>query len=297
MVIIMEHNNHGKTYCTKSCDNCTIRETLNCPGCMDGPGREIDGDCALARCCRDNGHRTCESCTRSGDCDLFLRRRELPEERQRLREDAAAVREQLTRRAKLMCGRLRVLFWLTIASALFRLLSGEGLLGWDALQLMVIYVIIALIAVVYGVILLGFRHESELFGRSGLYNILSGVLEIAAAVMLYCDIGLWSIICSLPAAVLMLFAAYYEYYGYQVTTYDLDFALSEKWNFIKKLSVALKLLPGASLLLMLLLPLIATLLQLAVLVGNIVISVMILVYLWRTAKYFGEYLTENTAEA
>ena len=82
-----------------------------------------------------------------------------------------------------------------------------------------------------------------------------------------------------------------------MATYDLDFGLSEKWNLIKKLSVALKLLPGASLLLMLLLPLIATLLQLAVLVGNVVISVMILVYLWRTAKYFGEYLDDNTAEA
>ena len=293
----MEHNNQGKTYCTKSCDSCSIRETLNCPGCMDGPGREIDGDCALARCCRDNGHRTCESCTRSGDCDLFLRRRELPEERQRLREDAAAVREQLTRRAKLMCGRLRVLFWLIIVSGVFGGLTSDSLFDWNVLQQMVITVIISLITAAYGVILLGFRHETEMFKKAGLYNILSGALGIAVSAMIYCGAGLWSIICSLPAAVLMLFAAYFEFYGYQAATYDLDFELSEKWNLIKKLSVALKLLPGASLLLMLLLPLIAALLLIAVLVGNVVISVMILVYLWRTAKYFGEYLDENTAEA
>ena len=292
----MENDNQGKTYCTKSCDSCTIREKLNCQGCMNGPGREIDGDCALARCCRDNGHDSCENCMRKSDCDLFARRREMPQERQRQREAAAAIHERLTCRAKLMCGRIWILFGLIIVSGVFGGLTSDSLFDWNEVQQLIIDIIKSALSAVSSIILLTFGTGSRRFVKAGRLGLIGILLSVVAAVAGFMHYGILSFLLLLAASVPGLISSYFEFSGYQEVTYDLDVVLSSRWELVKKLIVAVGIIPIVALILMYLLPTAAGLLLLAAEVIALVASVMVLVYLWRTAKQFGDYLKEDSAE-
>ena len=57
----------AETYCGKSCVECPRKEELSCPGCKMGPGKQFNGQCELAKCARDKGHETCESCIFRGN--------------------------------------------------------------------------------------------------------------------------------------------------------------------------------------------------------------------------------------
>ena len=73
------------TYCGKNCESCTWRETQGCSGCETGPGSVYGGDCGIARCCREKGHASCQTCTigQSG-CTKWKGCEAAPAERQQL---------------------------------------------------------------------------------------------------------------------------------------------------------------------------------------------------------------------
>ena len=64
----------AETYCGKSCINCSVKEELNCPGCMNGPGMPIKGDCPIAACCREKGHNDCSTCSLKLECNKYQSR-------------------------------------------------------------------------------------------------------------------------------------------------------------------------------------------------------------------------------
>ena len=81
----------GESYCGKSCDSCPVREPENCPGCKNGPGSPWSGECELARCCRDKGHDSCNTCNLSYQCSMYNNREWQPDYRARRRSDNAAM--------------------------------------------------------------------------------------------------------------------------------------------------------------------------------------------------------------
>ena len=58
----------SNTYCGKNCNECTLKEELNCPGCLAGPGA-MGGGCELAACCRTKGHENCSTCGFRVNCE------------------------------------------------------------------------------------------------------------------------------------------------------------------------------------------------------------------------------------
>ena len=83
----------AETYCGKSCEECTKKEHLNCSGCKTGPGRQFGGDCELAKCVRDKGHETCETCGFKGNCGTLRSRESMPDYRIRKIEAEAMKRQ------------------------------------------------------------------------------------------------------------------------------------------------------------------------------------------------------------
>ena len=71
----------AETYCGKTCADCSQKETLSCPGCKAGPGKQYGGDCKLAKCCIEKGHQECSTCGFNGHCGTLHGRICMPDDR------------------------------------------------------------------------------------------------------------------------------------------------------------------------------------------------------------------------
>ena len=67
-----------ETVCGKSCEACAWKEPLNCSGCREDMGRPFSGPCDIAACCREKGHRRCDTCGHLSGCPLQAERDEVP---------------------------------------------------------------------------------------------------------------------------------------------------------------------------------------------------------------------------
>jgi hypothetical protein len=48
--------------CGLICSECSYREQFKCGGCAETNGHPFYGECSLAVCCQDKGHRHCGQC-------------------------------------------------------------------------------------------------------------------------------------------------------------------------------------------------------------------------------------------
>lgn len=92
----------SETYCGKSCVDCTQKESLNCPGCKAGPGRQFGGDCELAKCVRVKGHETCDTCGFKGNCGTLRSRDRMPDYRIRKIEQEEMRKAAIAKRAPIL---------------------------------------------------------------------------------------------------------------------------------------------------------------------------------------------------
>ena len=92
----------AETYCGKSCEECTKKEQLNCSGCKTGPGRQFGGDCELAKCVRDKGHETCDTCGFKGNCGTLRIRDSMPDYRIRKIEAGEQRKAAIAKRAPVL---------------------------------------------------------------------------------------------------------------------------------------------------------------------------------------------------
>ena len=113
------------TYCGKICSECTRKEILNCPGCKEGPGRQYDGDCELAKCCRDKGHEVCDTCGFKGNCGTLRSKDQQPDYRKRKIEAELRQKQEVAKRAPFLGKWLWVLFWLVIPTTIAGLMEND----------------------------------------------------------------------------------------------------------------------------------------------------------------------------
>ena len=115
----------AETYCGKSCEECTKKEQLNCSGCKTGPGRQFGGDCELAKCVRDKGHETCETCGFKGNCGTLRSRESMPDYRIRKIESEKMRKAAIAKRAPVLGKWLWIIFWLIIPSTFGSIMANE----------------------------------------------------------------------------------------------------------------------------------------------------------------------------
>lgn len=280
----------AETYCGKSCAECAQKEALNCPGCHPGPGRKFGGDCELAKCCTDKGHEACETCGFKGNCSTLRGRESMPDLRRRHQEAEAAQKAAIARRAPLLGKWLWVIFWLIIPSTIANLMTNSTILSIaPALKLPGSILQIAC-TVAYGVILLKLSAEQSRYRAAGICTLISGAAGILAAIVTGTgETPTWALLFTLPAAVVELVGEYHEYMGHANVLTGVDNALSDKWSKLWGWYMLFMAAIFISVLLTFMIPILGLLVMLASAIGIIVVSILKLVYLYRTAKLFREY--------
>ena len=273
--------------CGRMCDTCTWKEQLDCPGCQDGPGRRFSGGCPIADCCREKGHTACVTCTFFTGC--ALRRRDMPQNRLWAMEAERERRVRLDRNAPVLAKWLWLLFWLVIPSVFSNILTMDTVAGAFPTAGIVGNVLAFLISLAYGVLLWQLREVAGRYRTAALCylagGIISGVLLLPAIPE---GNWLWWLL-SLPVMVLELCATYQEFYAHAEVLEELDPELAGKWRLLWKWWIGLLLGLFGCIFLALISAILGLLVLLADAIGLLVVGIVKLVYLYRTAQRFREY--------
>lgn len=267
--------------CGKTCEECTYREQLNCPGCA-----AVRGECEIAVCCRDKGHTECATCSYAGTCFKLRDKGLQPERRERRREQERKQREakaakdaELARQAPFFGKWIWYLFVISIANNVAGVLFGERMARAEE-----IITLVFLFA--YGAVLLKMAKEETRYRMAGLCAVVSGVINAVGTLTLGENTG-WFLLFAVPAAVIGLYGEYQENHAHADAVEEFDHDLAVKW---RKLWTWTALAMGATIFgILTLLIVIGVFIAIAAAVAMIVVAIMKIVYLYRTAKLFREY--------
>lgn len=291
------------SYCGKNCEACTCREGRSCPGCRQGPAADSHLGCAIGACCKRQYHNSCDSCGRKDQCTLLQTSAEMPA----LLDQRIQQRKQqneMLRRKKMFLGKWTwVLFWMIVPEILVGFMIAEPVANkFPSLHVLGNILQIA-ISVAYGIILLLLATHSKEFKIAGCCAlVLSGFgLVVLLGVGKYVSNAnfvflLGGVIDSsdsnmfflLPVSPLSLVYTYYYHKGFAGVLEDVDWELSEKWRKLWKAYVlSLCTLFGCTLLgVMHILALLMLILILCAAVSILVLTVLRIVYLFKTARAF-----------
>ena len=280
----------AETYCGKSCEECTKKEQLNCSGCKTGPGRQFGGDCELAKCIRDKGHETCETCGFKGNCGTLRSRESMPDYRIRKIEAEAMRKAAIAKQAPVLGKWLWIIFWLIIPSTIGSLMANESTAKILPGLFMPGQIINAICSLTYGAILLKLGSEEDRYRTAGICALIAGASSALAAIINGGSEGAtWIMIITIPAAIVAIVGEYNEYMAHSVVLSGVDNELSEKWDVLWKWYIGLFLGIFGGILLMLIIPVLGAIAVIGATIGTVVVSILKLVYLYRTAKIFREY--------
>ena len=283
------------TYCGKCCEGCAFAQELNCPGCKTEQYSPVSAQCAIAICCKKRGHEHCDTCTFNAACPNLSKRDVIPQVvlqaraellRRKQAETEARAREQAQKlESSAVLGKwLWLLFWLVVPSELGALLiRGEGVMHWIGLSLTTIA------ALAYGLILLKLDDEHYQYRSAGICTLITAAVSTVVAIAFLGEPPSWTLLITLPAAVVNISSMYLEFHAHSDVLESFDRELSEKWLKLWKYHVyAFGILFGA-IFLLLLAPVLALIAVIGGAVAIIVIYILRLVYLYRTAQVFRKY--------
>lgn len=279
------------TYCGKSCAECTRRESLNCPGCQTGPGRFLNGDCVIASCCRDKGHETCFTCTYHGNfvnCIKYSRRQEIPEDFLRKQKEEQRKKERLAKQAPVLGKWLWILFWLFIPAEVSGIMASEILEQVLALNLSGNILSVAC-DLVYALILLKLAREEYMYHTAGVCALICAAANVLVLIFFDGQTDGWANLITLPAGVFGFVGMYHEFQAHSTVVHGIDPGLSEKWTKLWTwywMSIAAMF---GSLVVMLLSVTLGVIVILAAAAVVLVVGILKLVYLYRTARVFRTY--------
>ena len=280
----------AETYCGKNCAECSKREELNCQGCKAGPGRQFGGDCELAKCVREKGHETCETCGFKGNCGTLRSRESMPDYRIRKIESEKMRKAAIAKRAPVLGKWLWVIFWLIIPSTFGSIMAHETTAKILPGLFMPGQIINAICSLIYGAILLKLGSEEDRYRTAGICALIAGASSaLAAMINGGSDGATWILIFTIPAAIVAIVGEYNEYMAHSAVLSGVDNELSEKWEVLWKWYIGLFAGIFGSILLMLIIPVLGAIAVIGTTIGTVVVSILKLVYLYRTAKIFREY--------
>lgn len=280
----------AETYCGKTCAECTKKETLNCPGCKAGPGRTFGGDCELAQCVRNKSHETCETCVSRTGCGTLRGRDSIPDYRLRRIEFEQQRKAAIAQRAPVLGKWMWLLFWLIIPNEIAGLMTNENLGGMIPALYYPGQILSILCYLAYGGILLKLGAVEAGYRTAGICSLIAnGANLLHAWISGGGDKPAWMLLISLPAAIVAFVGAYHEYMAHSAVLTGVDHELAEKWEKLWKWNIVLYGGLIVCLVVMFIIPLLGALVMIAAAIGLVVVSVIKLVYLYRTAKIFREY--------
>ena len=282
-----------ETYCGKSCAECEMSEQLNCQGCKYGPGRRFNGDCELAKCVMEKGHETCQTCSFMGTCAKQRSCTKMPEDRLRRLEAEAARKAEMAKQAPLLGKWLWIIFWLIIPSSVASILTNQTLVQYIPSLNLPGQIMTAVCSALYGIFLLKLASTDDRYKKAGMFILIAGGVSAVDAIVTGAvgavQAPAWTLLLTIPAAIIALIGEYNEYMGHSAVLDGVDNELSEKWATLWKWYIGMFLGMFGCILVMLIIPILGVLALLCATIGLVVIGIKKLVYLYRTAKIFKDY--------
>lgn len=278
------------TYCGKLCEECQYKEMLQCPGCKEGPGKAWNCECELAKCCRDKGHQNCTTCSYSTSCGKLRGRNNEPEQRLRKREDEIEKKKMIEGKAVFLGKWLWILFWLIIPSTVAGIMTNENLVAvLPGLNLPGQILQVAAL-LLYGGVLIKIACEDERYKTAGVCCLISAGVSVLVTILSYGkETPGWTLLFTIPAMIVSLVGEYNEYSARAEVAGDVSPELFDKWTNLWKWFIGMTLGLLGSIVLMLIIPILGLIVALVTAIGTVVVSILKLVYLYRTAKTFREY--------
>lgn len=278
------------SYCGKTCADCAQKEQLNCPGCKSGPGRPYSGDCALAKCLREKGHETCDTCSYQGNCRTLANRDRMPDYRLKKIEEERIQKAAMAKRAPILGKWLWVLFWLIVPGTIGSFMSDKSIAGLLPGLLVPGRIITLISNLTYGAILLKLASEEASYRTAGICALIAGSASFAVTFIPDAvNDPTVTLLIKIPIAIVALVREYNEYMGHSAVLDGVDNELSEKWSMLWKWYVGVLLGMIGGIFITLIIPILGALAIIASAIGILVVDVLKLVYLYRSAKVFREY--------
>ena len=142
-----------------------------------------------------------------------------------------------------------------------------------------------------GLILVKMSERESQYQIAGIFMIITNVINTATDVFEVSE-G-WSFFILLPALVLGLIATYNEFMGHASVMSEIDNTMSKKWRALWTWYVRILLCFVGSIILMLIIPLVGLVALLGATIGVVVVSIVKMVYLYRSAKICQGYFVEQ----
>lgn len=285
----------SETYCGKSCESCSWKYKLNCPGCQKGPGRPIEGDCDIARCCRNKSHNTCATCSDSSYCAKWRGRADEPKYRMERIEQEKEDDAYLHKMAPMLAKWLWIIFCLSIIAVIAGLATSNAIKERVPNLYIGGTVISTVTKIVISLILIKLTSVSGNFVKAGVYMIISSVLSL---INIFIPDGEWtfellSLLLTIPNLIMTLLSDYNLYTGYSNITVNADKTLAVKWDELWTWTKRACIMTIVATLLVVLAPLLGVILLLIAMIAMFIIGIVRLVYQYQSAMIFRSVSNEN----
>ncbi len=280
----------GETYCGKSCEECTYKERVGCGGCKEDFGRIGSGACELARCCRDKGHETCDTCSYAVNCVTRQGRGNVPIYRLKDQEEKDQQEKVNRQKAPLLCKWLSILFWLVVPSTIAGIMTTEIVVGWFPALSLPGEILNILCTVIYGVVLLKLSRENAHYRTSGICCLIAAAAGIVVTLATGGDTAAFPLVLTLPALVLSLVGEYHEYAGHSEVISYYDHQMAGNWSDLWKWYIGVYIALMGGIVFMMIVPILGALVTIVAAIALTVVAILKLIYLYRSAKIYREYL-------
>lgn len=279
----------AETYCGKNCAKCNYKD-INCPGCAAGPGRQLGGDCDVAACCRDKGIETCDACESREDCTYLQRREQQLERKKRMIDKLHKQEEEIAKRAVFLGKWIGILFWLVVPGVIAGLLKNEKMRDFSPVLYLIGQIINIVCCFAYGVVLFKLSSADDRYRTAGICVFISSAESVFMLVLFGAsETPIWTLAIAIPVLVVNLIGDYNEFNAHASLLMGIDDGLSDKWTTLWKWFVLFLSISAAGMLFALFAPPFGVILLLCSALGLLVVSIVRLVLLYRTADVFRWY--------
>lgn len=199
-------------------------------------------------------------------------------------EKAPRYSEAIVGRAPLMAKWLMIMFWANIAHIIINFIKIESSVVYTAIQ----STLVLICSLVICLSLFKMRGEDERYGRAALFQLIPLVINLIPTLVMdsYNTLVWLSVLVSLMAAVLTLLATYNEFHAHSCIVGGLDCELGDRWQKLWVWQIIGIAGTFVSLLLTVLAAGLGAVLVLIVAIYVLVIQIIYLVTLYRSAKAY-----------
>lgn len=196
----------------------------------------------------------------------------------------------ITRRAQMLGKWLWLLFLLIIPSVVadvaINVIPSLSFIG---------EIISVCVSLTYALILLKLSFESKYYRAAG-FCVLVTTIGNAVVTFAFGEAteSIWTLLITLPIMVVSIVGEYHEYNAHGEVLYGIDSDLQMKWHKLWSLYVGTMVGMLAGLVVTFVIPLLGLVVVLVAAIGTIVVGILKLVYLYRTAMVFRNYKAEKS---